>query len=112
MSETGCQRIRFELRQARTYQGETEAEKIRDELLPYDFFERVLLGENYAELLSDGLRTKANGIVGFLGDFQAVSLTPDPFTCGLIREKSPNLYEVHYFTAKVEQGKIADITAG
>ena len=112
LSETGCRRTHFSLRQARTYQGETDAEKIRDELLPYTFFESVLLGENYAELLSDELRAKANGIVGFLGNFHSVTLTPDPFTCGLIREKATNLYEVNYFTVTVADGKIADITAG
>ena len=111
LSATGCHRTRFDLHQTRTCTGETDTDKIRDELLPYAFFEKVLLGENYEALLSDGLRPKANSIVGFLGDFQAVSLTPDPYVCGLIREKSPRLYEVNYFTVKVEQGKIADIIA-
>ena len=110
LDKTGCHRTSFTLRQARTHQGDIDEAKVREELLPYAFFERVLLGENYAELLSDDLQPKAKNVVDFLGDFRAVSLTADPYTCGLIREKAPRLFEVDYFTVKVFEGKIADIT--
>ena len=105
-----CRRTHFTLRQTRAHDGSDDAVKIRDELLPYAFFESVLLGDNYAELLSDDLRPKAKSLVGFLGDFRAVCLTADPYTCGLIREKDARLYEVDYFTVKIENGKVADVT--
>ena len=111
LEKNGCRRTHFSIRQERTHSGETDTDKIRDELLPYTFFERVLLGENYAELLSDDLQSKTKSVVAFLGDFYAVTLTGSPYTCGLIREKAPRLYEVDYFTVRVEGGKIADITA-
>ncbi len=111
LDKTGCQRTHFSLRQARTFTGETDEEKIRDELLPYAFFENLLLGGNYAKMLSDELAPNAERILSFLGDFVGVTLTADPHTCGLIREKAPRLYEVDYFTAKMEGGKIVDITA-
>lgn len=110
LDETGCHRAQFSLRQARAHDGDNDEVKIREELLPYTFFERVLLKENYAELLSDDLRPKAENVVGFLGEFHGVSLTPTPYTCGLIREKAPRLYEVNEFTVKIEDGKIVDIT--
>ncbi len=110
IEKTGCTRTRFSLRQARAFDGGNDADKIREELLPYAFFESVLLGENYVEMLSDDLRAKAESLTAFLGDFRAVILTLDPYTCGLIREKAPRLFEVDYFTVKLENGKIADIT--
>ena len=110
LDENGCYRTRFSLRQARAHDGETDEEKIADELLAYAFFESVLLGIDCADFLSDDLRIKARDIVGFLGDFKGVAITRDPFTCGLIREKAPRLFELAYFTATVENGKITDIT--
>ena len=110
LEKAGCHRKSVTLRQARTHQGDIDEEKVREELLPYTFFERVLLGDNYAELLSDNLQPKAQSVVSFLGDFCAVTLTADPYTCGLIREKAPRLFEVDYFTVKIAAGKIVDIT--
>jgi hypothetical protein len=111
LDENGCYRTRFSLRQARAHDGETDEEKIADELLAYAFFESVLLGIDCADFLSDDLRIKAKDIVGFLGAFKGVAITRDPFTCGLIREKAPRLFELAYFTATVENGKITDITS-
>jgi hypothetical protein len=109
LDKTGCQRIQFSLRQTYAHDGDTDEVKIRDELLAYTFFERVLLGENYVELLAEDLQPKAEHIVSFLGNYLAVSLTADPYTCGLIQEKSPRLYEVNYFTVRIIEGKIADV---
>ena len=110
LSKQGCQRTAFTLRQTRTQTGETDERKIAEELLPYAFFESVLLGVNYAEFLADELADKADQIVGFLGDFAGVCLTQDPHTCGLIRKKAPRLFEVAYYTVTTENGKITDIT--
>ena len=109
LSENGCTRTALTLRQNHTQSGEMEVDKIADELLPYAFFQSVLLGVNYADYLSDALADKASQIVDFLGDFRAVCITDNPYTCGLIREKQPRLFEVAYFTVKVENKKIVDI---
>ena len=110
LSAQGCQRSGFSLRQTYTKAGETDEDKIAEELLPYAFFESVLLGVNCADFLSDELADKAEQIVGFLGDFQDICLTNDPHTCGLIRKKAPRLFEVAYYTVSTKNGKITDIT--
>lgn len=106
LSESGVARTAFTLR-ARSNGDEA---KTRDELLPYAFFESVLIGANYAETLCDELADKAEQIGSFLGDFKAVTLTANPNVCGLVYEKGERLYEVVYYTVKVENGKIKDIT--
>ena len=84
--------------------------KVRQtELIPYAFFESVLIGADFSELLSDELKERAQHIKAFLGDFVSVVLTEQPNTCGLVRKKKERLFEVHYFTAEVKDGKIVDI---
>lgn len=109
LSESGVERTKFSLSQARTKNGESEREKIKDELLPFAFFESVLIGANYREMLSDELALNYDKIGAYLGDFCAVALTDDTNTCGLVRKKGDRLFEVVYFTAKTENGKICDI---
>ena len=110
LSEHGCRRKQVTLRQTRAYSGETDEVKIADELLPYAFFQSVLLGVNCDDFLSDALMGKANQLPSFLGDFEGVCITDNPYVCGLIRKKAPRLFEVEYFTVTVENGKIVDIT--
>ena len=109
LSEKGVQLSKFSLSQTRTQTGESEREKIKDELLPFAFFESVLIGANYREMLSDELAPDYDKIKEYLGDFCAVTLTDDPSVCGLVRKKGERLFEVVYFTAKTENGKICDI---
>lgn len=80
-----------------------------EELLPYAFFESVLIGANYEELLSPELQPDRDKIRAFLGDFEAVTLTDDANVCGLVKKKAERLYEVEYYTAECENGKITDI---
>lgn len=103
-------RTQFTLRQAHTANGETDETAIAEELLPYAFFQGVLWGDNYARYLSDELQPKAKQLMNFLGEFQGVCITADPYTCGLIRQKAERLFEVSYFTVAVKEGKIRDIT--
>ena len=103
LTEEGCFQTAFRIRQ------EGEAAKVQNELLPYAFFESVLIGANFSELLSDELKEKAEHIKAFLGDFSGVTLTKDPATCGLVHKKKERLYELRYFTVDVKDGKIADI---
>ena len=82
----------------------------RAELLPYAFFESVLLGVDYTEFLSDELLEKANALREFLGEYTSVVITESPFVCGLVRKKGERIYEVDYYTVQVLDGKIVDIT--
>jgi len=109
LHENDCVRTALTLRQNHTQAGDTDIDKIADELLPYAFFQSVLFGGNYTDYLSNELAGKASQIVDFLGNFRAVCITEDPYVCGLIREKKARLFEVVYFTVKIENKKIADI---
>ncbi len=90
-------------------QGEREDADILSELLPYAFFESVLIGANFEDFLSDELRVKSNSLRSFLGDFVAVTLTPDPNEVGLVYKKAERLFEVRYFRVETENGKITDV---
>ncbi len=109
LSEEGCARTAIALRQQRTEEGETDQAALAAALLPFAFFESVLLGLNFAEMLSDELAPKADDLRAFLGDFIAVAPTRDARTCGLIKKKGERLYEVNRFTVDIEGGKITDI---
>ena len=106
LTEDGCYQTSFRIRQ-QAREGEEQA--AQDELLPYAFFESVLIGADFTEMLSEELKEKSEHIKAFLGDFIDVTLTEDPKTCGLVRKKKERLYELRYFTAEVKQGKIVDI---
>ena len=80
-----------------------------NDLIAYAFFESVLIGENFKELLCDELQLNADKLRSFLGDFEAVTPTQSPNTCGLVKKKAERLYEVVYYTVKLNNGKIADI---
>lgn len=105
LSPNACKQTEFLIQQ-------TSADPVQtaDELLPYAFFESVLIGANYADFLSDDLRPRADDLASFLGDFVSVTLTEDPYTCGLIRKRAEGLFEAAYYTVKVENSKITDIT--
>lgn len=101
LTETACKQTGFTIRQS--------AVVSQDDLLPYAFFESVLIGANYADLLCDELRPEAEKLVGFLGDFIAVTPTADPKCCGLIKKRGERLFEVAYFTVETANGKIIDV---
>ncbi len=109
LTEAGCERTAFTLRQQRTQDGDLSPEKIQSELLPYAFFESLLIGANYAEMLSEELAAKAGDLASFLGDFKAVTLTDNPRVCGLVYKKAERLFEVRRFTVTVENDKIVEI---
>lgn len=106
LSDEGCKRTEFTLKQY----AEGENSGVPEDLIPYAFFESVLIGANYADLLSEALQSKTDLLVDFLKDFTDVILTDDPSTCGLIRKKAEGLFEAAYYTVKMEKGKIIDIT--
>lgn len=105
------QRTEFTLR-ARTADGQNadgQHAQTPDELLAYAFFESVLIGANYADFLCDELAANADKIVDFLGAFIAITLTDDPFTCGLVRKKADRLFSLSYYHVKIQDGTIIDV---
>ena len=107
MSENGCTRTEFVLSQPT--KNKENATGVLEELLPFAFFESVLIGAEYAEFLSEELLPDKEKLLSFLGNFQSVTLTQDPNTCGLVKQKAERLFEVDYYTVEVENGKIIDI---
>ena len=102
-------RERFSLLQTRTHLGETESEKIREELLPFAFFETVLLGGDFATMLSPDLVESAESIRSFLGEYVAVAPTASPLTCALVYKKRAGVYEVKEYAVTLTSGKISDV---
>ncbi len=109
MSEKGVTRTKCTLLQSRTKSGESDPETIKAELLPFAFFESVLLGADYVSMLSDDLAPQADKLKGYLGDFCSVTLTDDPSVCGLVYKKAERLFEIVHYTVSIENGKITDI---
>ena len=102
LDKDGCQRTAFSLIQA-------QSDSVLEELLPYAFFESVLLGLDYENLLNDELKAKSGELRAFLGEFVAVIQTKTPNVCALVREKKERLYELSYYTVEIADGKICDI---
>ena len=109
LSETGITRTKCTLSQARTKNGENNPEQVKAELLPFAFFESILLGADYASFLSDDLAPQADKLKGYLGDFCSVTLTDNPSVCGLVYKKAERLFEIVKYTVSIENGKITDI---
>ena len=109
LENNACTRTAFILKQSRARDGSTDETAIYHDLLAYAFFETVLLGGDYTEMLAPCLQDKANELRSFLGKFTAVTVTDNPCVCGLVRPKAERLFEVVYFTVETENGKIIDI---
>ncbi len=109
LDEHGLTRTQCTLLQTRTHDGGNDLQTLREELLPFAFFESVLLGADVSPFLSEELLPQAEKLKDFLGHFLAVTLTPAPNVCGLVYAKSERLFEVVPFTVTVERGKVADV---
>ena len=81
----------------------------QDGLIAYAFFESVLIGANYEQMLSSELAEKASELSAFLGDFVAVVPTEDTRVCGLVRKKKERLFDLSYYAVEIQNGKICDI---
>lgn len=103
-SENGLSQIKFSLKQERA-----EAQDVRAELLPYAFFESVLIGADYTPFLSEELAQKAQALKEFLGNFQSVVLTERADVCALVYKQGERIFQLRYFTVTVENGKITDV---
>jgi hypothetical protein len=99
--------------------GSTTREKCKptDDVLHFTFFESVLTRGDFKKYLSDELKDKADDILPFLGDFCEVTIPTERFyaehgnmrAAGLVYPKGKNLFEVKYFAADVEAGKIVNL---
>ena len=106
LNETDCVQTSFVLREA----SGGNPPKMSDGLLAYAFFESVLIGGNYADLLDDALRADAEKVRGFLGKFESGVVTDSPTRCGLVRKKGNRLFSVDYYEVTTKNGKITEIT--
>ena len=109
MSEQGLTRTKCILSQARTANDEKDVERIQTELLPFAFFESILLDANYLSFLSDDLESQAEKLKEYLGEFCAVTLTNNPNVCGLVYKKAERLFEIINYAVSIENDKITDI---
>ncbi|MDE7182680.1 MAG: hypothetical protein K2O41_06625 [Clostridia bacterium] len=88
-----------------------------DEILHFAFFESVLTCGDFKKYLADGLLPKAKNLKSYLGNFISVTVPTEKFyavhgeafAAGLVYPVSENLYEVKYFAAEIESGKISNI---
>ena len=89
-----------------------DAQLLNEKLLPYAFFEEVLVCGDYASFLSDSMKEHANKLKGFLGDFIGV-MPPPKFRSqnevGLIYPDGANRYRTEYYLTELTNGKICNI---
>ena len=102
----GCKQTQFTLQA----QGDKETiTQTLESLLPYAFFESVLLGADYAQFLGGDLKENAAALPDFLGKFIDVTLTENPVCCGLVYPKGDRIFELRYYETEIQNGKIADV---
>lgn len=109
-----------------SYDGEkltlvsAEARELRPpekEIIPFAFFESVLIRADSKKYLCDELQEKAAALESYLGEFVSVTVPPEKFyiqhgeinAAGLVYPKSKNLYEVKFFAVDMQDGKITNI---
>lgn len=88
-----------------------------DEILHFAFFESVLIKADYEKYLCEELKSKADALKSYLGEFLSVTVPPEKFfllhgdirAAGLVYAKGKNLYEVKFFAVEIENGKISNI---
>lgn len=108
------------------YDGETMTLKnsVTEERVPpspavmhFAFFECVMTHGNFAKYLSDELKSNADALPSFLGEFVDVTVPYSKFTerhgdikaAGLVYPISQNLFKVKYFAVDIKDGKIENI---
>lgn len=110
LTETDCTRIDISFLQQRDEDGDTDKQSVANSLLPFAFFESILLGMDYTSFLAESLLEKATFLRAFLGEFVAVSPTSSQNVCALIKRKGERLYEVTHYRVEICNGKIVDVT--
>ena len=90
-------------------QKQEDKEKIKAELLPYLFFESLLLGADVTPYLSEELQKDKDKLRDYLRDFCEVSISDIPNVCALVYKKSENVFQVDYFQTEIQDEKIINI---
>ena len=93
------------------------ADALHETLLPFAFFQELLAGGDPAPYLSPALSEQIPKLREYLGDFCAVTPPKEIFylrngtrnAAGLVYARGENLFDVKFFEAKTEQGKIANL---
>ena len=88
-------------------------------LLPFDFFQSVLIVGDFSSYLSPNLQDKQELLKEYLGNFIEVQIPKDIFyhhhgevnAVALVYPKSKSLFEVKFFVVQTENGKICNIQA-
>ena len=85
---------------------------ISEDILPFAFFEEIIVGGNYQDYLIENMKKHAQKLKGFLGDFIGI-IPPPKFRkideIGLIYKSAENRYFTKYFTVELENRKIVNI---
>lgn len=102
-------RVKYILKQERAETENPTLERLRDELLPFAFFESVRIGANLDDFLSDELLSRQDDLRAFLGAFCAVTPTQTVNRCALLRKQAERIYQAAYFTVTLSNGKIIDV---
>ncbi len=96
-----------------TYGKELNLDKMPELLIPYAFFEELLVGGKVSEFLSDDMQKNERLLKGYLGDFIGVMPPPtfrDVSQVGLIYPNGKNGYTVNYYKCAIENKKISNIS--
>ena len=94
-----------------------DPEKLDSRIIPFVFFETLLARGNFARYLSPALQPRAAELIQYLGQFTGVCVPPSVFylthgsvnAAGLIYPERENLFRIRFFSAPLENGKIANI---
>ena len=94
-----------------------DAEKLDARLVPLAFFQTVLAKGDFRKYLSPALLPRAESIGQYLGDFTDVCIPPSVFylllgetnAAGLVYPSGERLFDVRFFAAPLEDGKIANL---
>ncbi len=85
---------------------------VSENVLPFAFFEEIIAGGNYNDYLCDDMKSNAQKLKGFLGDFIGI-IPPPKFRkieeIGLIYKCTNNKYMAQYCTVELANRKIVNI---
>ena len=101
LSENECKLLRFSVK--------TEKKEYRESLIPYVFFESLLIGGDCEEYLSNELCKEQERLKAFIGEFESVFLTGEEKEIAVLRKKKENVFEASYFQVEMHEGKITDV---
>ena len=87
-------------------------ENLPQKLLPFAFFEEILIGGKYEVYLAENLLKNKELIKNYLGDFIGVCPPPvfkNPNSVGLVFKRKENLYYVNYYSCDIFNRQITNL---